>query len=281
MSDSDEGVLVARKAADECSDLRVPPLPPHYIIPIIYRDNEILVVNKPYDVRVDGKFPTTVEKLVRTGLGVEMDKLRLCNQLDAATSGVMVLGLSQAGAGNCGKLFSQRKTEKFYLAVCEGNSEYPLHVPIRITAKIFEPKDGDYKMYIDEEKGKESVTIAIPLARNLRNVNCPDIMGTLFLVKLLTGRRHQIRLHLKHTGHAIVGDATYSDRPAGLGRMMLHAWKLVLPYSDAKRISITAPPDDICETWNLSFEEIEEAFNTLNSEHFHVDMTSIGIQTDS
>ena len=263
--------LLARKTTDE--DLRATPLPPDYRIPIVYRDNEILVVNKPFDVRIDGRFPCTVEKLVRNGLGIEMDKFRLINQLDAATSGVMVLGLSQSGTGNCAKLFVQRKTEKFYLAVGAGEAKHPLNIPVRVSAKIFEPKDGDFRMYIDEEKGKDSETIVVPIATNL--VLKSGEIGTLFIVKLLTGRRHQIRLHLKHTGYPIVGDATYGERLDGIDRMMLHAWKLVLPYSETKRISVSADPDDICEAIGVSLDDIETSFKRVNKEFFQIDTSSI------
>ena len=271
----DEDRVIARKTPDGSDDLRYPPLPADYQIPVVYRDEEIIVVNKPYDIRIDGKFPITVEKLVRNGLGIQMDKFRLCNQLDAATSGVMVMGRSQNGAGNCGKLFVQRKTEKFYLAVGQGLCTHPLNVPVHVTAKIFEPKDGDFKMYIDQEKGKDSETVVVPLATNLRLTSFEEPVGTLFLVKLLTGRRHQIRLHLKHIGYPIVGDATYGDRPDGVNRMMLHAWKLVLPYSESKRISLSAPPEDICEAYGLSLSYLEERFSQLNEEYFRVSMESI------
>jgi 23S rRNA-/tRNA-specific pseudouridylate synthase len=267
--------MLARKTPDGTDDLRNPPLPLDFKIPVVYRDEEILVVNKPYDIRIDGKFSVTVEKLVRIGLGIQMDKFRLCNQLDAATSGIMVMGLSQNGAGNCGKLFVQRKTEKFYLAVGQGFCTHAINIPIHVTAKIFEPKDGDFKMYIDEEKGKESETVVIPIATNLKLASQEGPVGTLFLVKLLTGRRHQIRLHLKHIGYPIVGDATYGDRPAGVNRMMLHAWKLVLPYSETKRISLTARPEDICQEYGMSLSYLEDCFIRLNNEYFRVNMESI------
>ena len=273
----DDEIKVARKMPDEQSDLRTPPLPSDYQIPIIHRDEEIIVVNKPFDIRIDGKFRITVEKLVRSGLGVEMDKFRLCNQLDAATSGVMVIGLNQSGAGNCGKLFASRKTEKFYLAVCHGEPQYPLGEPIRIDARIFEPKDGDFKMYIDEERGKESETIAVPLAIGLTHRDAPEVVGTLFLLKLLTGRRHQLRLHLKHIGHPIVGDATYAgERSQNINRMMLHAWKLVLPYSDQKRLSLAAAPEDICESWGLNLSQVEARFSEINEMYFKVDLSCLG-----
>ena len=250
MADSESKTLIPRKSCDD--DIRVPPLPVDFSIEILYKDDEILIVNKPYDIRVDGRFPVTVEKLVRKDFP-EMEKFRLCNQLDCATSGAMVLGRSNIGARNCNKLFLARTTQKYYLAIGQGvMSSSELFKPIMIKAKLFEPKD-DFRMRIDDVDGKECATVAIPLKICANNT-------VLFLVKLLTGRRHQIRLHLKHIGFPIVGDATYADRPDEIDRMMLHAWKLTLPYSSEKIVSVTAPPLDICVAASVTEPELEEMF---------------------
>lgn len=230
---SDEGSLKPRKSGDESTEMRTPPLPQTYRISVLYDDEEIIIVNKPYDIRIDGDFPITVEKLVRNGLSIPMDKFRLCNQLDYSTSGILVLGKSKSGARNCNKLFSERKTSKYYLAIGSGRlqPEYEFGKVIKITEKIAEIKD-DFRMEIDPERGLESETHAYPIKTVDNN--------TLFLVKILTGRRHQIRLHLRHIGHPIVGDATYGTRGTDTNRMMLHAWKLRLPFPN-KTVTVTAP----------------------------------------
>lgn len=221
-------------------------LPLDYSIPILYEDAEILIVDKPWDIRVDGDFEVTVEKLVRqgkiaqgstvlTGLGRQLNAFRLCNQLDYATSGVLVLGLTSKGTGRCNKLFCERKTQKVYLAVGEGL--YPqLGESVRVTEKISSVPDS-FCMQIDLH-GKECVTDILPV----KHVEMLDgRLGTLFEVNLLTGRRHQIRLHLKWLGYPIVGDVTYNKPDTD--RMMLHAWKIVLPFKN-KTVAVEAGVDE-------------------------------------
>jgi 23S rRNA-/tRNA-specific pseudouridylate synthase len=240
-------VLAPRKCGDENSEQRDPPLAHDYEISVLYRDEKIMVVDKPYDIRVDGAFPVTVEKLVEKS--IEMDKFRLCNQLDYATSGVLVLGLSKSGARECNKLFSGRRTSKWYLAVGVGSlkKEDQIGKEMRVTAKIFEP-ENDFRMIIDQDKGLEAESILIPVQTGLR-FPLPDrgsVEGTLFVVRIITGRRHQIRLHMRFAGYPILGDATYGERPEGLARMMLHAWKLVLPFGKDRVVRVTAPvPEEI------------------------------------
>lgn len=230
---SESGPLIPRKSGDDSTEVRQPPLPPNYRISILCENDEILVVNKPYDIRIDGDFPITVEKLVRNGLSVPMDKFRLCNQLDYSTSGILVLGKTKSGARNCNKLFSSRKTSKYYLAIGNGKLQ-PNHEfgkAIKVTEKIAEI-ENDFRMTIDPQKGLESETLVYPIKTVGDN--------TLFLVQILTGRRHQIRLHLRHAGYPILGDATYGVRDVTTNRMMLHAWKLRLPFPN-RTIIVTAP----------------------------------------
>jgi 23S rRNA-/tRNA-specific pseudouridylate synthase len=237
-------LLVPRKSGDETTECREPPLGENFEITVLYQDAQIVVVDKPYDIRVDGDFPITVEKLVRKKIA--MDKFRLCNQLDYATSGVLVIGMSKSGARNCNKLFSERRTSKWYLAVGNGAllANHVLGEEIRITENIFEP-EGDFRMTIDPEKGLEAESVLIPVKSGLvlHHQEKIPIVGTLFLVKLITGRRHQIRLHMRHAGYAVLGDATYGDGDRPLCRMMLHAWKLKLPFDrqGGQEVIVTAP----------------------------------------
>lgn len=86
---------------------------------VLYQDKDFVVVSKPPDVRLDGDFDVTVEKLVHQ-LVPNLDKPRWIHQLDYATSGVIAVGLNRVAAGNAGRLFANRKTRKFYLAVVRG-----------------------------------------------------------------------------------------------------------------------------------------------------------------
>jgi tRNA pseudouridine32 synthase / 23S rRNA pseudouridine746 synthase len=237
----EEEILLPRKSGTMDSETRLPPLHPEFEIPVLYSDENILIVDKPYDIRVDGDFPITVEKLVRNLPGVQMDKFRLCNQLDYATSGVLVLGKSKRGARAANALFSGRRTRKWYLALGEGVMATPLPTsPIVVLERISEIPN-DFRMQINNESGLESETHVTPL---MTNINYRGALCTLFLVKLVTGRRHQIRLHMKHIGYPIVGDATYHTRPDGFPRMMLHAWRLELPFRDDFTVRVSAPGDE-------------------------------------
>mmetsp|Transcript_8268 Transcript_8268/g.27838 ORF Transcript_8268/g.27838 Transcript_8268/m.27838 type:complete len:220 (-) Transcript_8268:547-1206(-) len=100
---------------------------------IIFRDQNFLVINKPYDVRMDGEHEVTVEKLAAQilledkandregGQGEEAAKtIRFPHRLDFATSGVLCIGLSRRATGAAGKLFESRSACKEYLAICYG-----------------------------------------------------------------------------------------------------------------------------------------------------------------
>ena len=255
--------VVPRKSGNESSETRDPPLPDGYSIPVVYQDDEICIVDKPYDIRVDGDFPVTVEKLVSRREDIKMDKFRLCNQLDYSTSGLLVLGLTKIGARNCNKLFSERKSLKWYVAIGSGrmNVECKLLEPIRISERICEIPD-DFRMRIDNELGLPAETIAVPV---LTGVTSSGQEATLFLVKLLTGRRHQIRLHLRHIGHPILGDATYGNRDVDMKRMMLHAWKLVLPYPRKPFVEVRSEiPMEFLEAFEADAESLKSQLEAVS-----------------
>jgi 23S rRNA-/tRNA-specific pseudouridylate synthase len=258
-----EAALIPRKLGDVLTETREPPLPDNYRIPVVYQDDEICIVDKPYDIRVDGQFPTTVEKLVADRDDIRMDKFRLCNQLDYSTSGLLVLGLSKLGARNCNKLFSERKSEKWYIAIGAGRlvPSNPLLTPIRITQKILEVPN-DFRMMIDNEKGLPAESIAVPI---VTGVTKSGHEGTLFLVKILTGRRHQIRLHLRHLGHPILGDATYGQRDDNLYRMMLHAWKLILPYPRKPSVEVKSDiPPEFLEAFGSDSDSLLDQLDSVS-----------------
>jgi hypothetical protein len=112
--------------------------------------------------------------------------------------------------------------------------------------------EGDFRMSADGE-GKESRTIVMPLINTttlpctqrgeqpLEEQNVIGIPVCMFLLKPISGRRHQLRLHLKSLGHPILGDATYHWRPRPTARMFLHAWKLQLPIRDEPVIEAESP----------------------------------------
>ena len=238
---------------------RDPPLAADYFPRVLFRNDDMIIVDKPYDLRIDGKgFSQTLEKFVRAV--VPMDKFRLVHQLDFATSGVLTLGLSRKGCGKASVLFRRRQTEKWYVAVGVGHrsSEF---VPELVDVPI-EAIEGDFRMRCcageravpDGEGGgpKRAVTIVLPVLNTYvspcaqRNeqpdleISVSNLPVCLFLLRPVTGRRHQLRLHLSHLGHPILGDATYHARPRPTMRMFLHAWRLGLPIRGEPEIVAVA-----------------------------------------
>jgi 23S rRNA-/tRNA-specific pseudouridylate synthase len=93
---------------EDCADPRV-----------LHRSSDFVVLDKPADVRLDGPFAVTLERLLARLLGPDATP-KWVHQLDFATSGVLCVGLNRVAAGNAGRLFSGRETRKFYLAVVRG-----------------------------------------------------------------------------------------------------------------------------------------------------------------
>ena len=236
--------LAPRKADDEgVKTTRIPPFEEPVHIKTLHRCEDLLIVAKPYDLRIDGRgFGQTLERFVTRE--VPMDKFRLVHQLDFATSGVITLGLTKKGAGKAGVLFSRRHTEKFFVAIGVGHCEKPLGEAFRVTLPI-EAVPDDFRMKIADspDEGKHAETLVVPLFNGHAKATLQrgeqmgeeKIQGAkicMFLLKPISGRRHQLRLHLHAIGHTILGDATYGARPRPTARMYLHAWRLKLPLPD-------------------------------------------------
>ncbi|GBG24642.1 Tubulin monoglycylase TTLL3 [Hondaea fermentalgiana] len=89
-------------------------------VDILHQSDDHLVIDKPADFRLDGDFPVTVENFVKKIIPEEAKRPRWVHQLDFATSGVLCIGLCRRGAGNASKLFQERLTRKYYVALVKG-----------------------------------------------------------------------------------------------------------------------------------------------------------------
>ena len=176
---------------------------------------------------------------------------RFCHQLDTATSGVVLTASTKKAAGEAAKLFRERKAKKTYLAVVFG---WPEDDEWTVAAKLSKDHDDPkgFRERVDEENGKPSETSFKVVQRGyctLDGVN-RGVKVTRIRCKPVTGRRHQIRLHLKHSGYPILGDMAYSDDGDSY-RMFLHALELVMPFADGELRFATPPP--------MSFEHVLSA----------------------
>lgn len=211
---------------------------------ILHSDNNYLIVNKPYDVRMDGDHDVTVLSLIHKHFGSDpLPPIHFAHRLDYATSGVLCCALNKKAIRTACGLFEKREVRKQYLAVCFGHIEQDfceIEVPIADFVPAAEadrrvPTGGqnsgkDFRMTVGVEGviGRHAHTNVTVLERGLYDGK----PASKVLLSPLTGRRHQLRVHLLHIGHPIVGDYTYAKDETS-PRMMLHAWRLSLPLPPA------------------------------------------------
>ena len=198
-------------------------------------------MNKPFDVRLDtprgwpGKVRFTpkfdgdasCEDFLASRFPNE--HVRFCHQLDNATSGVLLCALTKKAAGVAAKMFRERRTKKFYSAVVFGWPEEDCWTSRKKIGKDDEDETGFREKVREDELGKECKTEFEVLKRGYLTLEGKhwNKRVSLVRVRIFTGRRHQIRVHLKDCGFPIVGDAAYAD-DEDTYRTFLHAEDLEL-----------------------------------------------------
>jgi 23S rRNA pseudouridine1911/1915/1917 synthase len=163
--------------------------------------------------------------------------LRLVHRLDRLTSGVALFARKPQAHKPLVRAWSEGVVERRYVAVVEGRPELETDL---IDAPIGRDPGHDWRFRVASagRSARTRVTITGDLDNDLTVVEC----------RLLTGRTHQVRVHLAHLGHPVLGDRLYGSRRAGLVvRPLLHAVSISLPHPDSgERLTIEAPlPDDI------------------------------------
>ncbi len=197
-------------------------LPEDIALEILHEDDDLIVINKPPGLVVHPapghSGGTLVNALLHhcktlSGIG-GIERPGIVHRLDKETSGCLVAAKNDAAHQSLTEQFAGREIRKIYLAIAAGvvkKKKGTINVPLG------RHPVHRQKMGIRVRDGREAVTDWLVLAA----LPC----GTLVQCTLHTGRTHQIRVHLKHLGHPVVGDEVYGKR-AGFTRQMLHAWKL-------------------------------------------------------
>jgi tRNA pseudouridine32 synthase/23S rRNA pseudouridine746 synthase len=187
------------------------------MIDVIYHDDQLLVANKPHDLlSVPGRGPDNQDCLLHR-LQPRFPTARIVHRLDCATSGVMVLALDANSHRELSRQFQQRETQKRYIAIIAGIPEQPegsVELPLRCDW------DNRPRQIVDHEQGKAALThyrVLEQLDRSTRVELTP-----------ITGRSHQLRVHMQVLGHPILGDRFYADAEAlaRSPRLLLHALQL-------------------------------------------------------
>ena len=203
---------------------------------VLYENGDILAVDKPEGVvSIADAGQGGLPKLLKD---VFAGKLYPVHRLDQGASGVIVFAKSADVHRYLNGQFDRREVRKTYLALVHGVvavNRGSINAPIR--------EFGSGRMGVDARRGKPSST-EWKLAERLPTT-------TLVRVQPATGRRHQIRVHLYHIGHPIVGDLKYGDRAvqSRFPRLMLHALEIEFALPSDERVTVEAPVPP-------SFEEV-------------------------
>lgn len=216
-------------------------------ITIRYSDSRVLVVSKPAGIVTHParghEGGTLVNALL--GLGGSLSGARstrpgIVHRLDKDTSGLLLVAKDDSAHETLLDSMRSRDIERHYLALVRGRLD--------ATTGTIEAPIGRHparrKLMAVTSGGRPSIT-------HYSELEATDELS-LLEVTLETGRTHQIRVHLAHIGHPIVGDRTYGGggdlaTRLGLERFFLHAWRLAFPHpSDGRRIEVADPlPDDL------------------------------------
>jgi len=211
-------------------------------VPILYEDDDVMVVDKPAGLIVhtseSGKAEPTVAAFGRAHGVVDEDQLRpgIVHRLDKDTSGVMVIAKNLAAKKELQRQFRSRSVRKTYTALVRGRlkeSEAIVNLPIGRNRK---------------RPVERAVIAGGRTAVTHYRVVATYPGASLLDIDLQTGRTHQIRVHFSHIGHPVIGDNLYGSKTAvpGLARQFLHASKLAFTSPNGTAVEVSSPlPADL------------------------------------
>ncbi|RNF33425.1 pseudouridine synthase [Paracoccus methylarcula] len=197
--------------------------PPSAPPELIHADHEILVVNKPAGLlSVPGRGPDKADCLIERLRGA-FPTVLLVHRLDLDTSGVMIFGLTPHAQRMLSKQFEERKVKKSYIARVLGRLEPKAG---RVDLPLIVDWPNRPRQKVDHAEGRAAQT-------DWRVVRASDEETRVRLFPL-TGRSHQLRVHMAETGHPILGDPLYADGAAAeYPRLMLHAESLRIKHPES------------------------------------------------
>ncbi|MBR0798544.1 RluA family pseudouridine synthase [Bradyrhizobium jicamae] len=234
----------------------------------LYEDDDVLVLNKPAGLAVQGGSGMTrhVDQMLEVMRDAKGQKPRLVHRLDRETSGCLLIAKTRFAATALTGSFRHRSARKIYWALVAG-------VP--------KPKQGRISTYLAKEEGEDDTIMRIAdhgdegASHAVTYYAVVETSATKLAwvsLKPVTGRTHQLRAHMAHIDHAIVGDPKYFNKenwqlPGGLqNRLHLLARRIVIPHPRGGVIDATAPlPPHMLQSWNLlgleadRFDPIENA----------------------
>ncbi len=242
---------LAAESADDAGEAPPRPLPVRTIAPaeaeairarVLYRDDEVLVIDKPAGLAVQGGTNTThhLDGLLDALRFEAAERPRLVHRLDKDTSGVLALARTAAAAAKLTEAFRGRGVRKLYVA---------------LTVGVPDPAGGRIDLPLAKEAGPRGERVAVAGEAGLKAVTLYQVADTVgehaayVQMSPLTGRTHQLRVHMAALGTPILGDGKYGgagafiETVASAKKLHLHARRLVLPHPNPRKgeVDVKAP----------------------------------------
>lgn len=245
--------IVVNLPEDETLDL----IPEDIPLEIIYEDSDIVIINKapnmvvhPAHGNYNGtlvnallyhiKDLSTINGVIRPGI---------VHRLDKDTSGVIVVAKHDEAHTTLSDMFKEKTLKKTYVCIAKG---------------IFKDKSGRIETLIGRDP-RDRKKMAVVTENGKIAISNYEILDesknySLVKVRIETGRTHQIRVHMKSLNHPILGDSTYGNSTDGIGRQMLHAYRLKFTHPISKKeMVVTAPiPEDFKRAAKFAGLDIEK-----------------------
>ena len=235
---------------------------------VIHEDDELIVLNKPPGLAVQGGTKTTrhVDGLSSALVPAGEDKPKLVHRLDKDTSGILVLAKSAPVAAEMGQHFRSRELDKIYWAIVLGNPRPPEGQVRGWMVKDTGPGEDKERMRYAEHGEKNAVFSISDYAV----VSNAGQKASWCALKPVTGRKHQLRMHMSGLGHSILGDRKYicdRETPAELAKgLHLHARALRLPRKRGPNLEVIAElPEHMEKSFGLLGFHLSEAGNPFET----------------
>ena len=263
-----KGDVLTVHIKEEESSEKIPPI--NLPFPIIYEDEDIIVINKPADMPIHPSLNNYENTLGNAAAYYFASQgkpfiFRCINRLDRDTTGLTILAKHMVSAGILQNEMLNRNIKREYLAIVDGiikEDEGTIDAPIG-------RKDGStIERMIDYEHGERAVTHykvlgrkedtdtglnkIVPASTRVRDNGGKNGISLVSL-RLETGRTHQIRVHMTYIGHPLLGDFLYNPTDDRMSRQALHAWHLSFVHPITKdEMNLEAPiPEDMKKFWEV------------------------------
>jgi 23S rRNA pseudouridine955/2504/2580 synthase len=234
----------------------------------LFEDDDLMVLNKPFGLAVQGGSGTTrhLDGMLEVLRDAHGQRPRLVHRLDKDTAGCLLVAKTRFAAAALAKTFRSRSARKIYWALVAGVPKVPQG---RISTFLAKEEREDESIMRIARHGEDGASHAVTYYAVVETAG--PVVAWISL-KPVTGRTHQLRAHMAHIDHPIVGDPKYFSienwqLPGGMqNRLHLHAHRIAVPHPRGGTVDVTAPlPPHMLQTWNLlgldakRYDPIEEA----------------------